>query len=121
MEDMKCDLQLEVSWAVSAKNSLKNVHGFSPNQLVLGKNLNFLNICDDPLSALENKIISEIVAKNLNAFHQARQNYITSESSSKIKQALKHQVQTYSDVICNTGDIVYYKQKDNLNSKDLPL
>ena len=31
MEDIKCDLQLAVSWAVSAKNSLKNVHGFSPN------------------------------------------------------------------------------------------
>ena len=69
------------------------------------------------MSALENKTTSEIVAKNLNALHQARQNYITSESSSKIKQAFKHQVQTYSDVICNTGDIVFYKQKDNLNLK----
>ena len=27
MEDIKCDLQLTVSWAVSAKNSLKIVHG----------------------------------------------------------------------------------------------
>ena len=30
MEDTECDLQLAVSWAVSAKNSLKNVHGFLP-------------------------------------------------------------------------------------------
>ena len=70
---------MAVSWAFSAKNSLKNVYGFSPNQLVLGKNLNFKNICDDLLPALENKT-SEIVAKNLNAPHQARQNYIKSES-----------------------------------------
>ena len=41
MEDIKCDLQLAVSWAVSAKNSLKNVYSFSPNQLVFGKNSNF--------------------------------------------------------------------------------
>ena len=37
MEDIKCDLQLAVSFAVSANNSLKNVHGFSPSQVVLGK------------------------------------------------------------------------------------
>ena len=88
MEDIKCDLQLAASWAVSSKNSLKNVHGFSPNQLVLGKNLNFPNVCDNLLPTLENKT-GEIVAKNLIALHQARQNYIKSESSSKIKQTLK--------------------------------
>ena len=113
IEDTKCDLQLAVSWAVSAKNSLKNVHGFSPNQLVFGKNPNFPNVCDDLLPALENKTTSEIVAQNLNALHFARQNYMKSESSSKIKQALKHQVRTFSDVIYNTGDIIYYKRKDN--------
>ena len=78
---------------------------------------NFPSVCDDLLPALENKTTSEIVAKNLNALYQARKNYIKSESSSKIKQALKHQVWTYSDVIYNTGDLVYYKQKENLNWK----
>ena len=34
MKEIKCDLQLAISWAVSAKNILKNVHGFSPDQLV---------------------------------------------------------------------------------------
>ena len=41
MEDAGCDLELVLSWAVAAKNSLKNVNGFSPNQLVLGENPNF--------------------------------------------------------------------------------
>ena len=96
---------------------MKNVHGFSPNQLVSGKNPNFPDVCDAQLPALENKIASEIVAKNLSALHQARQNYIKSESSSTIKQALKHQVWTYRDIIYNTDDLVYYKRKDNLNWK----
>ena len=117
MEDIKCDLQLAVSWAFSAKTSLKNVHGLSPNQLVFREKLNFTNVCDDLLSALENKTTSEIVAKNLNAPQQARQKYLKSESSSKMKQALKHQVRTYSEVIYNTGDLVYYNRKDNLNWK----
>ena len=63
MNDIKCDLHLAVSWAVSVKNSLKNVHGFSPNQLVFRKHLNFPNVCDDLLPALENKTIGEIVVK----------------------------------------------------------
>ena len=119
MEEIKCDLQLAISWAVSAKNRLKNVHGFSPNQLVWGENPNFPNICDDLSPALENKTTSETVTKNLNALHWARPNYIKSESSSNIKQALKHQVRTYNDVIYNTGNLVYYKPKDNLNWKAL--
>ena len=98
------------------KNSLTNVCGFSPNQLVFGKNSNFPNVCDDLLLASENKT-SEIVAENLDALHQARQNYIKSKSSSTIKQVLKHQVRIYSDVTYNTGYLVYYKQKDNLNWK----
>ena len=69
------------------------------------------------MPVLENKTTSEMVAKNLNALHKARQNYVKSESSSKTKQALKHQVRTYSDVVYNTGDLVYYKCKDNLNRK----
>ena len=36
-EDIKCDLHLAVSWAVSARNSLKNDHGFSSNPLASGK------------------------------------------------------------------------------------
>ena len=89
MEDIQCDLQLAVSWAVRANNPLKNVHGFSPNWLVFGMNPNFPNICDDLLPALENNTTSEIVAENLNALHLSTQNYIKSESSSKIKQPLK--------------------------------
>ena len=42
IEDIKCGLQLAVPWAVSAKNSLKNVHGFSPSQFVFGKKSEFL-------------------------------------------------------------------------------
>ena len=38
---------------------------------VLGKNPNFSNLCDGLLPALENKTTNEIVAKNLNALHQA--------------------------------------------------
>ena len=34
-------IEAKVAWAVSAKNALHNCYGFSPNQLVFGKNLNY--------------------------------------------------------------------------------
>ena len=36
-EDVGCSMELADHWAVAAKNSLMNVYGFSPNQLVLVK------------------------------------------------------------------------------------
>ena len=34
-------LENATCWAVSAKNALANVNGYSPNQLVFGKNPNY--------------------------------------------------------------------------------
>ena len=80
MENIKatCDLQFAASCTASAQNQLKNVDGFIPNQLVWKKDAHFPNVCDDLLPALENKKTSEIIAKNLNALHQARKYYIKS-------------------------------------------
>ena len=107
MDDLKCDLSLAVAWAVSAKNALHNVHGFSPKQLVFGKNSNFPAVESDKPPALEGKVASEIVACNLNAMHVARQAFIESESGEKLRRASRHQTRTYSDVKYFTGDIVY--------------
>ena len=38
---MDWTLSIALSWAVYAKNSLQNLYGFRPNQLVFGQNLNF--------------------------------------------------------------------------------
>ena len=35
IEDSHCSLEVALAWAINAKNSLANVHGFSPYQLVL--------------------------------------------------------------------------------------
>ena len=40
-------------WANMAKNSLYNVHGFSPNQLVFGKNSKLLQISDSRLQQID--------------------------------------------------------------------
>ena len=37
-EESGSDLQIALQWVINAKNSLSNVHGFSPYQLVFGMN-----------------------------------------------------------------------------------
>ena len=110
VSDVQCDLDVALAWAVSAKNSLSNVYGQSPNQLVFGRNPNYPNVLSNYLPALEGRSISEIVASNLNAMHSARRNFIEMESKDKIRRALKHQVRPSSNIEYSNGDKVYYKR-----------
>ena len=113
MEDAGYELKLALSWAVAAKNSLKNVNGFSPNQFVFGGNPNYPSALNSKLPALEGTSSSEVAASNINAMHAARQSFIQSESSDRIRSALQYQTRTSGDVRYFTGDIVYYKRENN--------
>ena len=61
--------KIALSWAVSAKNALTNVHGFSHNQMVFGRNPVFPSVLDDAPPALEGVTVREMVAQNINAMH----------------------------------------------------
>lgn len=113
MYETRCSLDIALAWAVSAKNSLLNVHGYSPNQLVFGKNPNYPCVISNYPPALEGRSISEVVASNLNAMHSARENFIRNESSSKIRKALHHQVRPSGNVKYFLGDEVFYKRLDS--------
>ena len=108
-EDMKCSRETALAWAVSAKNSLQNVHGFSPNQLVLGQNVSLPSVIEDQPPAFDQPEKSDLVRENLNAMHKARQSYVKSEASEKIRRALKHNIRTYSEETFQPGERVYYK------------
>ena len=103
-------MDIALAWAVSAKNSLMNIQGFSPNQLVFGHNPNYPCVLDNYPPALEGRSISKVVADNLNAMHAARQEFVKNESCEKIRRALRHQVRPSSNVKFFIGDDVYYKR-----------
>ena len=75
-EDTHCSFEMALAWAISAKNTLHSVHGFSPNQLVFSRNPNLPSFLNDKLPALESVSTSEVVAINLNAIHAARKQFI---------------------------------------------
>ena len=112
MDDINCSVEIALCWAVNAKNSLQNIHGFSPYQLVFGRNPNLPAVINDKLPALEGVTGSKLVADILNALHKAREETIKHEASEKLRRALKSKVRTHNDIRYFQGEEVFYKEED---------
>ncbi|CAL4110311.1 unnamed protein product [Meganyctiphanes norvegica] len=82
-EDANCDEHMALAWSVAARNACHNNFGFLPNQLVFGFNPALPSVFTDKLPALENVMASDIVRRNLNAMHSARQSFFKLESEEK--------------------------------------
>jgi transposase InsO family protein len=102
-------LKSALTWACTAKNSLTTIHGYSPFQLVFGRNIRLPNILNDPPPTYEIKTMSKALADNLAAIHATREAHMKAESCEKLKRALKSKVRTF-DHIYHHGDYVYYKR-----------
>ena len=111
--EAKCDLELALAWAVSARNALSNKSGYSPNQLVFGFNPAIPDVFNSKLPALEPVTSSEIVRENLTAMHLARRDFIRYESDEKIKRALKHNTRPSRVENLSAGDNIFYKRNDS--------
>ena len=66
------NMDLTLAWCLNAKNSLANVHGFSPFQLVFGQNPELPSTFADKPPALMQHNTSKILTGNLTALHKAR-------------------------------------------------
>ena len=66
--------------------------------LPLADNFNQVVCMDLKMSThLQPATSNEIIRRNMNAMHSARQNFIEAESSERIRHALHHNVRTYAD------------------------
>jgi hypothetical protein len=66
MEDTECNVSTALAWAVNAKNTLSNINGYSPYQLLLGINPSLPSL-DNPYESptcLERETPSNTVAKH---------------------------------------------------------
>ena len=111
MEDVNCKMETALAWAISAKNTLQNISGYSPNQLVFGSNSILPSVDSDAPPAMNTATSSDLVRENLNVLHKARENFVKSESSDRIRRALRYNVHTYSEVDFQPGERVYYKRR----------
>ena len=113
IDSQNCSLEMALAWAVNAKNSMSNVFGYSPHQLVFGANPKVPSILTDKTPALEGVTSTQIVADHLNALTVARKAFVEAESSGKIKRALARKTRPATSLIFETGDKVYYKRRDS--------
>ena len=76
LDDTGCSLTVAIASAVCSKNSLANIYGFSPNQLVFGKNPNLPTNINNKLPALESPTTSKVISERLSAMHSAREAFV---------------------------------------------
>ena len=112
-EEVNRSLKVALSWASSAKNSLQNHYGCSPNQLVFGCNPNIPTVFNSDLPALEGLTSNQLIVDHLNAMHAARKAFISAEASDKLRRALRRQSRTATSLIYGLGDQVYYRRNDS--------
>ena len=106
-EDTDLSWETAISWAVNAKNSLLNVHGFSPYQIVYGRNPNLPSVIVNKPPALEGETMCHFMGKHLTGLYSGRKAFIASESSEKIRRALRKQIRPSGEKFSN-GDKVYF-------------
>ena len=111
LEENNIDFKLALAWCLNAKNSLSNVHGFSPYQLAMGQNPKLPSTLSDKLPALSTESTNKLLSDNLKALHDAREAYIASESSKKIRRALSHNIRTSGDRKYITGNSIFFKRQ----------
>ena len=103
-EDVRCTWEVSLAWSVSAKNSLQMSGGYSPYQLVSGKNPPLPNVVDNHLPAMVEKIASRHLEDNLRAMRTAREEFMKAEHSAKIKRAVRSQVRACQDTVLEMGE-----------------
>ena len=89
------DWETALSLALFAKNALHSVHGFSPYQLVSGKNPQSPSVITDLPPALESTTISQAEADNINTMYGSRKAFNKAEISERIQRALRKNVRIY--------------------------
>ena len=105
------DWTTALSWALMAKNSIQNVQGYGPFQLVFGRNPNLPSVMIHQPPALEGSTMSGHVRKHINALHASKEAFVKAECSETIRRAWHKQIHS-SPREFSPGDKIYYKRPD---------
>ena len=117
LADTSCNFDIALAWCINAKNSMINVHGFTPYQLAFGKNPTLPTAFENLPPANSPVDHSKILKENLDALHSARETFVKLKNSERLKRALSHNVRTSNDAKFTTGDVVYYKRESDRHWK----
>ena len=109
-QDSTLSADVALTWALVAKNTLENVSGFSPFQLVFGKGPVLPSVYTTGPPGYEEVVMEKSVANHINALFLAREAYVQGESDKILKKALKQRIYKRGEDV-NIGDWIYYNDK----------
>ena len=98
-----------LQYAISVRNCLLFVRGFTPSQLALGHNPRLPLAVNGDLPALSDHTSSPVIAEYLDNLACARKAFIIAENSAKLRKALSKPVRSFCDTEYENGDQVFYK------------
>ena len=99
-----------LAWSVTAANSLDNIHGFSPAQLVFGRNPSYPSLHSAGVAGMEEVELSTVIAEHIHAMHLAREMFVQCESDRVLAEALKRRVYVGAGEIY-PGMWIFFKQR----------
>ena len=104
----KTQLKEALKQAVYTKNMMLNVHGFSPAQILTGKQPRMPGAtADNAPPADESEVDSRAVEKSINLIQEARQAWAKTDNSNRLKRAMRVQPSNLEKY--ETGENVHYK------------
>ena len=103
------DSETALAWSCSAKNSLSNVYGYTPYELVFGRKPHVTDIVESPPTALEIKSHCKTFEDNMKAMTSAKSAFMKAQNSEKLKRALRSKMRT-AEYAYQPGDWCYYRR-----------
>ena len=98
-----------LSWACTMKNAMGMFAGYSPYQIVFGKNPVLPGFEVHPPAL--NEIKGDMLLRHLKAQSEAKKAFVEADTSEKIRRALRHKIRI-SERDYSPGDEVYYKKEN---------
>jgi len=99
-----------LAWACTAKNAMAMFNGYSPYQIVFGRNPTLPGFDLHPPST--NDIKGEVLLRHLQALNSAKKAFVEADSSERVRRALRHKIRI-SERSYQPGEMVYYKREDS--------
>ena len=106
--EVDCSLSVALVWATSAKNSLPNIRGFSPAQLVFGCNPLLPSVSNNLPPAMSETSYSDAITSHLKFMKTARESHVNAGLSGRARRTISQKTLPHSDVKYINGDKVYF-------------
>ena len=104
-----------LQWAVFVKNSTTTTTGWSPYQIVFGRNPKVPDNMNSNIAGLREEVVSKEMLENLNSLEQARVEFNRALCDARLKKMLKSKVRR-NQTVFEAGHKVFWRAHNNIEN-----